>query len=163
MDPRFIGPNAVWASIAQAFMILLGYTAACLAAAVFAAFAVIHLDPVAVYTSWPAAVDAITFIAETSARALVGGFWASAAAIVLSEGLKWRGPVAYLLAGSLVGLVTALPVVAVFTGAAHDEVSGGLVQLSVAAGAVGGFVYWLIAGRNAGRWLELPWFEENRS
>jgi hypothetical protein len=28
------------------------------------------------------------------------------------------------------------------------------VQIAAAAGAVGGFVYWLIAGRNAGRWRE---------
>ena len=34
---------------------------------------------------------------------------------------------------------------------------GGLVVC-----AVGGFVYWLIAGRTAGRWLELRWFEQNR-
>lgn len=28
------------------------------------------------------------------------------------------------------------------------------VQIAAAAGAVGGFVYWFIAGRNAGRWRE---------
>jgi len=28
------------------------------------------------------------------------------------------------------------------------------VQLAAAAGAVGGFVYWFIAGRNAGRWRD---------
>ncbi|HEY5280153.1 MAG TPA: hypothetical protein VIJ67_10400 [Pseudolabrys sp.] len=30
-------------------------------------------------------------------------------------------------------------------------------QVAAAAGAVGGFVYWLIAGRNAGRWRERNW------
>jgi len=28
------------------------------------------------------------------------------------------------------------------------------LQLAAAAGIVGGIVYWLIAGRNAGRWRE---------
>lgn len=160
MDPRDLGPNAVWASLAQACLIVLGYTTACLAAATFVALAVQELDLAAVYSDWFAAIDAFTFIAATGVAALIGGFWASAAAIVIAEGLKWRGPVAYVLAGTAVGLVTALPFTGVFGGAEGEGLSAGVVQLSAAAGAVGGFVYWLIAGRTAGRWMELPWFEE---
>jgi hypothetical protein len=162
MDPRFVGPNAVWASLAQACLIVLGYGAACLAAATFVAFAAYGLDLTAVYSDGFAAIDAAVLILSTSVTALVGGFWASAAAIVLAEGLKWRGPVAYVVAGAAVGLVTALPLSAVLNGAVYDGVSAGLVQLSVAAGAVGGAVYWVVAGRTAGRWLELPWFDEPR-
>lgn len=160
MDPRDLGPNAVWASLAQACLIVLGYTTACVAAATFVAFAVQEIDFSAIYSDWFVAVDAIAFITVTAATAIVAGFWASAAVIVLAEGLKWRGPVVYAIAGAAVGLVTALPLTAVFGGAPYESASAGLMQLSVAAGSVGGFVYWLIAGRTAGRWLELPWFDE---
>ena len=66
-------------------------------------------------------------------------------AIVVAEIFRWRSFVLHLVAGVAIGVVAFLtgiggepPV------ATQDLAVGG------AAGAVGGFVYWLIAGRGAG-------------
>jgi hypothetical protein len=67
-------------------------------------------------------------------------------AVAATEILRWRGILVHLGAGAIVALAAAVPSGAVMFPA--------VVQLLVALGLVGGFVHWLIAGRNAGRWSE---------
>jgi uncharacterized membrane protein YgdD (TMEM256/DUF423 family) len=76
--------------------------------------------------------------------------------IILSEALRMRRLLYYAVAGVAVGL------------AAYSGSDIGLrlenttdvapvvhpLQLAAAAGIVGGLFYWLVAGRNAGRWRE---------
>ncbi|WP_420393796.1 hypothetical protein [Acuticoccus sp.] len=155
--------NAVWASLAQLIMISIAYPAACLAAATFAVVAILGIDPAELgEATWPQLVEIAIYLATTTLRALTSAFWPALVAAALAEGLKVRGLVPYLVAGCVVGLVRALPIAASMSGEAAPPLDGAAVQLSVAGGAVGGFVYWLIAGRSAGRWLELRWFEEHR-
>ncbi|MEM7461237.1 MAG: hypothetical protein AAF362_01000 [Pseudomonadota bacterium] len=71
--------------------------------------------------------------------------------IAFAELMRWRGMITNLLLGG---------VVAVFVGWQQfllDEsqsISDGTLVVLLAAGFVGGFVYWTIAGRSAGNWLE---------
>jgi hypothetical protein len=77
--------------------------------------------------------------------------------IIIGESFKIRSLLVHALAGA------AMLVLGYYSsGLAHPTYEESIdappptvsheVQLAVAAGAVFGFVYWLIAGRNAGRW-----------
>jgi hypothetical protein len=77
--------------------------------------------------------------------------------IIIGESLKIRSLLVHALAGAAM-----LTLGYYSSGLAHPTYEESIdeppptvsreVQLAVAAGAVFGFVYWLIAGRNAGRW-----------
>jgi hypothetical protein len=65
-------------------------------------------------------------------------------AVIVGEALRIRSWIYYVLAGG--GAVAAIPLLA-----SPDNVlpSGQYMAIFAAAGFVGGFVYWLLAGRNA--------------
>lgn len=150
--------TAIWAATAQAIMIALAYTAACLAAATFALLPLVQSEGLEALTgNWMRLVESVHLLLVLATVAFMGAFWPALAAVVVSEGFKLRGVTAYLIAGLLVGAGYALG-----TGDAGSAAGERFLAFSAAAGAVGGFVYWLVAGRTAGRWLELRWFEENR-
>ena len=67
-------------------------------------------------------------------------------AVVVAEALGWRSVLYYLAAGGAIGLLAAETTMA-FDGLAF---AGQLRLICVAAGFVGGAVYWLIAGKLAG-------------
>ena len=70
-------------------------------------------------------------------------------AIAATEMMRWNGMVTHLI---LAG-VSALFVV--FTQLPEETIpSEGTLIVTLAMGFVGGFFYWLIAGRGAGRWQE---------
>lgn len=76
------------------------------------------------------------------------------ALIVIGEWLNIRSIFYYALGGALIGLLAYYSAdIAIELEATTDlpPVAFGL-QLVTAAGIVGGFVYWLIAGRKAGLW-----------
>ena len=68
--------------------------------------------------------------------------------ILATEMMRWRGMVTHLLLGGVVALFamfTSLP-----EGVAPKE---GTVIVTLAAGFIAAFVYWLVAGRSAGKWM----------
>jgi len=70
-------------------------------------------------------------------------------AIAASEMMRWNGMVTHLVLGG----VSALFVI--FTQLPKETVpSEGTLIVTLAMGFVGGFFYWLIAGRGAGKWQE---------
>lgn len=73
-------------------------------------------------------------------------------AIALAEGFRWRGLTINLVLGGAVALATGLSVFSDRGGVGLPS-DGALVVL-LATGFIGGFVYWLIAGRSAGKWLD---------
>lgn len=152
----------IWGATAQAIMVSLAYTGACAMAAMFCAAAILKLGTEA---TGGGVID-LTHFTVLSLRfffdALAVAFWPSLAVVALTEGLRIRGIVSYTLAGLGVGLFTALPVTAFVNGDPLPVLSAAVVQLFVAAGAVAGVTYWLIAGRTAGKWLSLRLFEEER-
>lgn len=150
--------TAIWALTAQAIMISIAYPSATLAAAAFAA--IVPGDPALpdIVASVRVATAVLAAIAELWWDALVTAFWPTLVVALLFEGMKVRGLLPHLVAGCCVGLVRAYSVGA-FLGGEIAPVDTFPAQLSVAAGALGGLVYWVIAGRTAGRWLELRWFE----
>lgn len=154
--------TAIWALAAQIIMISIAYPTACLAAAAFAAAAILGVDPAELgSSSWPQIVHLSVYVVSLAFGVMVSVFWPALVAVSVAEGFKLRGVVPYLVAGCLVGLVQALPLGEAL-GADGDALGTAAIQLSVASGAVGGLVYWAIAGRSAGHWMELRWFQERR-
>lgn len=73
-------------------------------------------------------------------------------AVGLAEFMHWRGMTINLVLGGLVALATGL---SVFGDAGGEGLpSDGTLVVLLATGFVGGFFYWLIAGRSAGKWLD---------
>jgi len=72
--------------------------------------------------------------------------------IALAEGLRLRSPLFYAAVGGagLVGLYYALGLAERAPGG--EVLVGRDLEIMAGAGIAGGFVYWAIAGRNAGAW-----------
>jgi len=74
-------------------------------------------------------------------------FVPAAVAIVLAEGLAWRGIIYHLAAAGLIALgLWTLGDQTMATGPRPGT------SVALAAGFLGGLVYWLIAGRTSGQW-----------
>ena len=74
-------------------------------------------------------------------------------AIAMAELMRWRGLTINLVIGGLVGLFAGWTVLA--TDDPHRLAEGTILVLA-SAGFVGGFTYWLLAGKRAGDWLAPP-------
>ena len=140
----------------------LGYLAACLAAAVFTTFTLMSVDPATLRENWETAFTTLIFLGATFITITVTAFWPFLVVLVVTEGLRLRGFIVHLVAGVLVGAVYGFPLAGFFSGEEMPAIAAPALQLALACGGIGGIVYWLIAGRTAGRWSEFPWFEENR-
>jgi len=144
------------ALLLRIFVILFGFLAASLAAALVVISAVmfprltdIDLD---LDDSTRSVIVAFGFI-------FVSGFALLPAMIMalITEAFAVRSLVFYAVGGALVGAACYLSVVPfdpetfAFHGIVHRE-----LEVMTGAGIVAGFVYWLVAGRNAGGWRRLP-------
>ena len=96
------------------------------------------------------------FVASTFAGSL--SFFPAVILIALSEAFRLRSLIAHLVAGAaLLAFVYASnvgprPYEESIDRAPAPAPIAREFELAAAAGAVFGFIYWLIAGRNAGRW-----------
>jgi hypothetical protein len=125
-------------------VIPLGFVAAMIAAS---ATIVLSAGLAAYPDEPPGFFTAKLVVASLAAATFVGSVAAipSLLAIALAEIFGWRSFVLHLVAGTVIGLVAFLTGIGGAPPVASDDlVVGG------AAGAVGGFVYWLVAGRGAG-------------
>jgi hypothetical protein len=98
-------------------------------------------------------VESLFFGGVLASLAAVHGFAPAVLAIVVSEVFGIRGPLYHVLCGGLAGAlghVAASPPAWSEAAGALDPAVGGRLPLFVAAGLIGGFVYWLVAGRGAG-------------
>ena len=143
-------------------MVILGYVAAVCAGAFFAAVAVVNVGAPTLDNELQAGLHTLVLTTTLSLAGFQWSFVPSAVAVAITEGLKIRGFVAYLIIGLVVGTLMALPVRSIVSGGPIPAIDFALLRLSMASGAVGGLMYWVIAGRSAGRWLEMRWFEPNR-
>jgi hypothetical protein len=98
------------------------------------------------------------FIVSFFATCLVGAvaILPALVVVVISEAARLRHFLYYGVGGALVGLASYYG--SIFRSGLENTTVGAPVgnplQLAAAAGIIGGIGYWLIAGRNAGRWRE---------
>jgi hypothetical protein len=159
--------------ISRFVVIVFGYCVAVLAAGFFlAAILYSQIDVLGYALSDPFFQDVFNEIRDAwdmtgfYAAVLIGGpvlatmaggfsFFPAVVLIVISEVRGWKSSLPYCIGGLVIGLlgVGAGSLLAV----ADQRIAASIVLLTGAfacSGIVGGFVYWLIAGRNAGRFLE---------
>jgi hypothetical protein len=120
------------------------------AAVLFPAWSQLELGPVD---------NGVVAIATTVGFVFVSGFafLPAALAAAIAEMVPIRSSLFYALAGAAIGVV-AYATLGGFDVAALsiDGYTRRETEVAVAAGIVAGLVYWLLAGRNAGRWRESP-------
>jgi phosphotransferase system glucose/maltose/N-acetylglucosamine-specific IIC component len=98
------------------------------------------------------------FFAAFFATSYVGAvaFLPALLVVVVSEAASLRNFLYYGVGGALVGLASyyGSDISVRLENTTDVPPVANPLQLAAAAGIVGGIVYWLIAGRNAGRWRE---------
>jgi len=98
------------------------------------------------------------FIVSFFATSFVGAvaILPAAVLIVISEAARLRSFLFYGVGGALVGLASyyGSDISARLENTTDVPPVANALQLAAAAGIIGGLVYWLVAGRNAGRWHE---------
>jgi len=98
------------------------------------------------------------FIVSFFATSLVGAvaMLPALVVVVIAEAARLRHFLYYGVGGALVGLASyyGTDISVRLENTTDVAPVGNSLQLAAAAGIVGGIVYWLIAGRNAGRWRE---------
>src|SRR6202161_1148799 len=145
------------ALIGRLFVILFGFLAACLVAGMIVVGAVLFPDFSDFGTS-PIDPDALNIVLGFG-FIFISGFALLPAMIVaaITEAFAIRGALTYAVGGGLVGLACYLGLIPFDTETLRFE---GIVrrhlEIMTGAGIVGGVVYWMIAGRNAGAWREPP-------
>ena len=159
--------NDTFDYITRFVIVVFGYCCGVLAAGWFLAailFRTLGID-FAMMASDP---DAGSFFAATSfwSAVFVGGFAIAAMAggfsfvpalilIILAEARGYKSSLFYCVAGALIGLAAAGASLPFSDGRSVPESSLWIAAIA-GAGVVGSFVYWLLAGRNAGRLLSRP-------
>lgn len=142
---------------ARLLIILLGLAAACLAAAGIITTAILFPDwSELALGAWEqgglgliVALSAAFVTALTLIPALAG--------IVLAEMLGVRSALAYASAGGLIGVLAYAGLTnGLSEGWAIEGFTRRELEVTAAAGIVGGVVYWVIAGRQAGLWRGAP-------
>jgi signal transduction histidine kinase len=164
--------NDTFDYITRFVIVVFGYCCALLAAGWFLAailFRTLGIDSfMNDFVMMASDTDAGSFFAATSfwSAVFVGGFALAMLAggfsfvpalvlIILAEARGYRSSLYYCVAGTLIGLAAAsasLP----FSDTRSVSESSLWIAAIAGAGVVGSFVYWLLAGRNAGRLLSRP-------
>lgn len=139
----------------RSLMIAFGFLVSCMAAAFVIAYGLVAPELAEFSRGRPEYFMVLLFLA--SAAGLVTLFYVFAPAflvILMAEIFSLRSVIYYALCGAAIGALTGF---LSDMGALLDDASPAApltreLQFLTAAGIVAGFVYWLIAGRNAGTW-----------
>jgi hypothetical protein len=140
------------ALFARIFVVLFSFALACLAAAAVMTFALL----------FPGSIDLLRMDADQQIIALTIGLSAvffslyatlpAMVIIALAEGFRLRSVLFYALAGAALALGLAYGWDLRLLRNYDEDLGARGAEIVAAAGIVAGFVYWALAGRNAGAW-----------
>ena len=144
------------ALIGRILIILVAFFAASLAAGIVLVFSIVFPE----WGNGRFGFDEGSFaVVATIGFVVIGSFGFLPALIIalVTEALNIRSVLVYATGGAILGALSYLAIVR-FDPETMSMVSGVRREVEIMAGAgiVAGLVYWLIAGRNAGAWRELP-------
>lgn len=133
--------------------ILAGYLAAALLASAFLHLIVLGpLSWTGEEAAWVATGSAITSVPFVALFVAYFAFIPAAVAIVAGELLSRRDWLWWAICGGVSAALVAAVILAGPDGTDEAVADPGFLAVVVAAGLVGGFGYWLVAGRGAGGW-----------
>jgi hypothetical protein len=140
------------ALLARIFVVFFAFVLACVVAAVVTTFALL-------LPGWNALSDrpldqqgVAVMVGLSAAFFSIYAMLPAMLMIALTEGFRLRSVLFYALAGAALALGSAYGWDLRLLRAPSDDLGGRGVEIMAAAGIVGGFVYWALAGRNAARW-----------
>jgi hypothetical protein len=145
------------ALIGRLFVIVFGFLAACFVAGLIVVVAILfpEFSDLGEGAIDQGALDIIIGFGFI----FVSGFALIPALVIalITEAFSIRSVLAYAIGGGLVGLACYLGLIPFDPESFHFE---GIVrrhlEIMTGAGIVGGVIYWMIAGRNAGAWRHQP-------
>jgi hypothetical protein len=145
------------ALIGRLFVILFGFLIACLAAGMIVVGAVLfpEFSDLGIGPIDPSALNIVLGFGFI----FISGFALLPAMIVvaITEAFYIRGVLAYAAGGGLVGLACYLGLIPFDSETLRfDGIVRRHLEIMTGAGIVAGFIYWMIAGRNAGAWRQPP-------
>ena len=143
------------ALVGRLFVILFAFLAACLVAGMIVVGAVLfpEFSDLATGPIDPSALNVVLGFGFI----FISGFALLPALIVvaITEAFYIRSVLAYALGGGLVGLACYLGLIPFDPDTMRfDGIVRRHLEIMTGAGIVGGLIYWMIAGRNAGTWRE---------
>jgi len=141
--------------IIRAIAVLIGYTLAMIATGIFLSFGLFTESVRGFFEGMPNAGQlengSIIFIGiYVSFAAARLAFFPAVITIAIAELMRWRGLTVNLVLGGLCALFAGLTRYPIGTAARPSDTT---LIILLACGFIGGFVYWLIAGRRAGSWM----------
>jgi hypothetical protein len=143
--------------IGRLFVILFGFLAACLVAGMIVVGAVLFPEFSEIATG-PIDQSAVNIVLGFG-FIFISGFALLPAMIValVTEAFYIRSVLAYAVGGGVVGLACYLGLIPFDPETLRfDGIVRRHLEIMTGAGIVAGFVYWMVAGRNAGAWREPP-------
>ncbi|UZE49628.1 hypothetical protein [Rhodopseudomonas sp. P2A-2r] len=141
--------------IGRLFVVLFGFLAACLVAGGIVVCAILFPEMSALDTGGfdPDALNVLLGFGFI----FVSGFALLPALVivVITEAFDVRSALAYAIGGAVVGLACYLGLIPFDPATLHfDGIVRRHLEVMTGASIVGGLIYWVIAGRNAGRWRQ---------
>jgi hypothetical protein len=139
-------------------MMFVGYVWACVAASLVLTFGTLTprwndlFDSLGVHSHSAQSAALWTVVALGAAVIFVIGFLPSLLAVALAEGFALRSSIVYGVIGGALTLAAAYGLDFFRDVAPPGSDFAREREVFAAAGIAGGLVYWLFAGRNAGRW-----------
>ena len=144
------------ALVGRIFVVLFAFALACLAAAAVMNFALLFPTGTDLFDQ-PGNQQIIALTVGLSA--VFFSFYAMLPAMViiaLAEGFRLRSVLFYALAGAALALCLAYGWDLRLLRNPDDDFGARGAEIMAAAGIAAGFVYWALAGRNAGAWRKAP-------
>jgi hypothetical protein len=145
------------ALLARIFVVIFSFLLACVAAAMVVTFALL-LPGWTELIDEPVAHQSLAIVVGLSAVFFsIYAMLPAMLVIAIAEGFRLRSVLFYALAGAALALLSVFGWdLRLLRAAPSDGFGGRGPEIMVGAGIVAGFVYWALAGRNAGYWRKPP-------
>ena len=140
------------ALLARIFVVLFAFVLACVAGAAVTTFALLMPEWSELIDHSPDQQSIAVVVGLSAVFFSIYAMLPAMLIIALAEGFRLRSVLVYLLAGAALALGSAYGWDLRLLRDPHDDLGGRDVEIMAAVGIVGGFVYWVLAGRSAGAW-----------
>ena len=144
------------ALLGRIFVVLFSFLFACVVAALVMTLAILLPEWNRLVDQPPGQLSVAVMVGLSATFFSIYAMLPAMLVIALAEGFRLRSVLFYALAGAALALFSAYGWDLRFLRGHNDDLGARGAEIMAAVGIVGGFVYWMLAGRNAGRWRPPP-------